>query len=57
MPAPVCLKAGMGGGVGQWVGGGYVKFRWINSIVLNSPEGKYELLSMTLLYFSPIKLD
>ena len=30
----------------------------INNIVLNSPEGKYELLSMTLLlYSSPIKLD
>lgn len=32
--------------------------KWINNIVLNSPEGKYELLSMTLLlYSSPIKLD
>lgn len=32
--------------------------KWINNIVLNSPEGKYELLSMALLlYSSPIKLD
>lgn len=53
----VCLKAWMVAGVGLGVvvemGGGRISEvqKWLNNIVLNSPEGKYELLSMALIIF------
>ena len=47
------MAAGVGLGVVLEMGGGRISEvqKWINNIVLNSPEGKYELLSMALIIF------